>query len=307
MSSVDEISTSLKYRHVEPGSYYDSLVRNDIIGKLLPLFENGTLSITVDGRIIQSGMAKSGSFLAWNTPWIHRNIDGWRHCDYWHLMFGVLNFVPQQCRDCWKVVITPLTLKQLFVMEAFQATLGVSCKCGIEVRSYTRKFYGAYWYNQTKKAGEECYAQLKAKMQQIGLGDCPIILKRYCTEMERALGPTKQYKKPPDQDHWEKMIESHVVMTCSPTVGQPEFLKRHLRRRWIEFAWRNGDPTVYEYTGGKDVFAPLDTYHDEIDAKMGDIEAQVKNVKAGHQPNGEVTSPKKPKKAKKRTVKKSAK
>lgn len=289
MSSVKEITEGEKYKHVEVGSYYDELTQNDIIGKLLPLFINGTLSILVDGRIVQTAAARSGSFLAWNSPWIHRNITGSRNCDLWHLTFGVLGFVPQQCRDCWKVVVTPLTLRQLFALERYQLMNTRGCKCGIEARDYTRKYYGGYWYNRTKEEGEEAFARLKADMKLIGLGDCPIILKRYCTEMERAFGPTKTYSKPPDQDHWERMLKAHVVISCTPTSGQPEFLKRHIRRRWIEFAWRHGDKTVYDYTGGKDIYAPVDTYHEGIEARMGDLEAQIANMQARVQPDGEVT------------------
>lgn len=302
MNSVNTIEAGEQYKHVEANSYYDDLARNDLIGKLMPLFIDGVLGITVDGRIVQTAAAKTGTFIAWNSPWIHRNIRGDRNCDLWHLSFQVLGFVPQQCRDCWKVVVTPLTLKQLFKLERYQLNGQRGCKCGIEMRSYTRKYYGGYWYNRTKEQGEECYAKLKADMHLIGLGDCPIILKRYCTEMERALGPTKQYKKPPDQDHWERLMRAHMIITATPTSGQPEFLKNHIRRRWIEFAWRHGDETVYEYTGGKDIYAPLDTYHEGIESQMGDLEAQIKNVQAGVQPDGEVTPVKKPVKPRKKSA-----
>lgn len=298
--SVEDVEKRDKYKHVEPGSYYDELVRDDIIGKLQPLFESNRLVIDTDGRIVERN--SSGRFLAWNSPWIHRNILGDRNCDLWHLTYQLLNFVPTQCRNCWKVVVTPLTLKQLFRLERYQFVSSRNCKCGIELRAYTRKFYGGYWYNDTRELGEECFAKVKADMMMIGLGDCPIILKRYCTEFEREFGGTKNYKKPDDQDHWEKLIRSHVLYGATPTSGQPEFLKRHIRRRWIEFAWRHGDETVYEYTGGKDIYAPLDTYHEGIESQMGDLEAQIKNVQAGVQPDGEVTPVKKPVKPRKKSA-----
>lgn len=289
--SVQQVEQGDKYKHVEEGSFYGDLVHSDIIGKLQPLFESGTLQIGIDGRIQQGG--KAGKYLAWNSPWIHRTLTGTRNCDFWHLSYNQLGFVPQQCRDCWKVVVTPTTLKQLFRLERYQYANSRNCKCGIEMRGYTRKYYGGYWYNDTQKSGEECFAAVKADMHMLGLGECPIILKRYCTELEREFGPTKKYKKPLDQDHWEKLIRAHVMLVCTPTSGQPEFLKRHIKRRWIEFAWRHGDPTVYEYIGGSDIYEPLDTYHEGVAAQMGDLEAQIKNVQAGVQPNGVVTHPKK--------------
>jgi hypothetical protein len=261
-------------------SYYQSLKENDIIGHLKLLFtQNGYKLRSSDGKIYaELSQVTDG-------PWVHiaqafRSNGHPFDCYRWHkIMFVFISsrlkepFVPSECHKCWKVVLRPKTLKQLFVTEAMQRSLGRPSKLGMEERSKVFGNWGAYWYNESMEEGIYCYNLIKEFMSRnedlAPLLDeldengrtTQLLLKRGCTEFEDLCGPSDQWKVDEDQQKLESLV-NYYVLADDLNREQFEHLQRHVKKRWIEFAWDRGDPTVLEFANRNEIgFKPYVTYH----------------------------------------------
>lgn len=209
------------------------------------------------------------------TEWIHVNPDMERMCNLLTIIFQFLKFVPTFCMNCWKVVVSPTSLKELLMLEDLMIAMADEdstcwCKCGTEIRPEVFGNYGGYFYNNSFKDGQDKYVRVrKAVNDRIG-PHVRVILKRYCSEMERMLGHTKGYQQPKKAKIWEsKVFESFDLQAFNnKDLHQPESIKRHIRNHWIRFAWDRGDSSVLELNNGEPLFRILDTYHEDLERKI---------------------------------------
>jgi len=256
---------------------YDHLKAYDVISILQPLIDNGSYYVRpVDGKL-----EVLRSSIAVDTPWVHvKHLVGF-NCGLWHqITFNLIvpqlpagqKFVPRACQNCWKVVVKPRTLQQLFNLLEVEKALDRPSKCGIEKRDSVHGLYGGYFYNKTLEEGMDCYNIVKQAMREnkhlsplVDEVDSDgkttrVILKRACTEYEHLLGDSAKWKVTPEQEFLEDMISNYVVDE-GLMVRQPDHIVWGVKRRWIEWAWKNGDPTYAKYTGGKPLYPPYVTYH----------------------------------------------
>lgn len=263
-------------------SFYDHLKANDVIAALRPLLDNAGWNIRdVDGKLFVRHPA-----IARDTPWIHVRPAPGFNCGLWHqVTFNFVSmqqppgqqFVPRHCQNCWKVVVKPRTLQQLFNLLEIEKALDRPSKCGIELRDSVHGLYGGYFYNKGRDAGIECYhavydalaanevmAPLLEELDADGR-TTRLILKRACTEFEHAIGPSSEWKITPEQEAIEDLIDRWVV-SDNMEHHQPENLIWNIKRRWIEWAWKNGDPTYSRYTGGAPLYPPYEVYHPAVQA-----------------------------------------
>ena len=261
----------------KPYSVYDHLKAYDIIEMLKPLLDQGGWNLRdVDGKLFVRHPA-----IARDTPWIHVRHEPGFECGLWHqIIFNMISaqlppgerFVPRHCQNCWKVVVKPRTIEQLFNLLELEKALNRPSKCGIELRDSVPGLYGGYFYNHGKEAGLECYQTvydaisihpvLSPLLDEIGDDGktTRIILKRACTEFEHACGPSDKWEVTDKQNKIEDLVERWVSLD-DKDIPQPENLIWNIKRRWIEWAWRNGDPTYAKYTGGQPLYPPYVTYH----------------------------------------------
>jgi len=254
------------------GSLYDWLLAHDVYTWLRPLIDGGAWVVQDNGRL----RPKFKQF-ATETPWVHHGHAGF-DCFVWSsIMFNIVSlnmgnlfiggkpFVPSGCQNCYKVVVRPKTLVQLFALNDLQERSGRPSKCGIEVRPSVHGLYGGYFYNAGKEAGEECYLAVREAVDNDPyLGeDVAVILKRGCTEMEHAVGPSDEWEITEAQETIEKLVKEWVVQS-ERDVPQPDPLVWHVKRKWIEFAWQNGDTTYSKFTKGKSLFPAYKTYHNDL-------------------------------------------
>lgn len=75
------------------------------------------------------------------------------------------------------------------------------------------------------------------------------------------MGPSDKWEYTALQEHWEKMLDAVYVIEESPST--PAAIPIHISRKWIEWAWKIGDPTVWKYAE-KRSFPEVVTYHDSI-------------------------------------------
>jgi len=247
-------------------SYYESCLDIDIISKVKALLINGGYHLREsDGKI------SAKKHLGWETPWHHVRHSGDLDCGLWHkVIFDVISmalpadrrFVPSECQDCYKVVIRPKTLKQLFAVLDMQKAMSSPCKCGIETRPTVHGLYGGYWYNRGLSQGLERYKEVRALAganRHLG-PEVKVILKRACTEFEFACGPSDKWRITDEQIALEALVNRTFERDIINWV-QPEWAIAYIHRKWIEWAYQNGDATYSDFTGGKPLYPEYVTYH----------------------------------------------
>ena len=243
---------------VEP-DYYAQLVAGDIIDMMGEQVKNGVYKIQSDGKM------KAEQGFGSETPWHHVRLHEGFDCDLWHTVtFDIIGtkypkFVPEGCQRCYKVVVRPRTLKELFMLLDIQMKLDVPSKCGIERRPTVHGLYGGYFYNDGIKAGLEKYTQVRNIVSEAISPDVKVILKRACTEFEMAFPDSSTWTVTP----WQRQVEALVkewITNDIPPILQPPTVLTHVHRRWIEWAYQNGDETYLEYTGGKPLYPRYTTY-----------------------------------------------
>lgn len=245
---------------------YMQLDRLQLINRLKPLLDRAGYKLRIeDGKFVPGNPA-----LGHDSPWVYvKSMDDNARCDVYHKVFyNLLDHIPSRCRKCWKVVIRPQTVVQLFDLYEYEVALDKPCKCGIELRKTVSGGYGGYFYNRSKEEGLERWAEVREWADAQRGPKMPVILKRYCTEFElggqggiKGQGPSD---KTPDCTQEELDMEDYIIAHFPP-VGfegpQPEHVQAAVMQRWIRHAFEIGDLTYLELTGGEKLTADYVTYH----------------------------------------------
>ena len=248
---------------------YDKLGDEDLIRPIIQFLKHAAnYHIGPDGKVHTTMWGVEP-----DTPWIHNNSDPAKDCGLWHnIMFDLYGFIPTPCMECWKLVVVMDTVEQLFDMDEMQVELGEYSKCGIEVRDYTPRLYGAYFYNSSLDDGQERYHQvihaIKNRPILAPLLDDrdddgfpkKVFLKRSCTEFERKFPKSNNWVATAEQVEMEKKIID-LFDRSFPLSQQLPNQKPHVYRKWIEFAAAHGDKTYMKFTDGKPLFPAPVTYH----------------------------------------------
>lgn len=235
---------------------YSDVVGTNLIELCRPLLNAGWY-LDTDGRL------KIFSKPATDMPWIFASQDDSRKCNLWHgAFFNKLGLLPSPCLRCWKVVIRPQTLEDLFELHEIQKDLEWPGKCGIEVRQTVCGLYGGYFYADSLEQGQRVYEIVRREVDQRLACKPTVILKRGCTEFEAHFGDSRK---------WEEKITARQValekkLDCfiesQERIEQPEIVKKSIYKRWIEWAYQSGDMTYQKFTGGQSLHPPVITYHE---------------------------------------------
>lgn len=259
--------------------YFDE----DTEKKLGSIFASG--SYEIDER---SGLAVPATRGGYVSNWLFTGVtDSRRDCFFYHsTLFSHFQFVPSTCRfRCWKVVVGLNTFAEAFrwwgVMQAMPFFYGLVCplhgKVGMDVRYYTSKPWASFFYNSSQEEGREVH-----KLVQQAVNDhmpnpenIPVVLKRSCTEFERAKGQT-------DTDFWKQMTPEEVAFEermrdiFAPVrcyTVQPDWMKNKTIWRWTKWAMAIGDRTPIEVFGHDEWLMKPVTYHepDTLPSKGGEF------------------------------------
>ena len=215
-----------------------------------------------DGKFVPNAVS-----LGWDAPWVYVKTVSDARCDIYHrVFFNVLKKVPGRCRNCWKIVVRPRNLVELFDLYEFQREMGVPCKCGIERRPTVDGLYGGYFYTKSKEQGLERYKQVRKLVNKHLSPRTEVVLKRYCTEFEIGPGSLGASNELPDQTPEELDLEN-LILDYFPRVGfgtkQPDHLTAGVMCEWIGYAYQNGDKTYAAFTDGSPLFRSTVKYHKE--------------------------------------------
>ena len=251
--------------------YLGRLIKEDYGGMFGFLQDHGYTLDPTDGRWRRVGAYRS---IVQSTPWCHAKGSIHKHCNLDHnIIFNQFDIIPPRCLQCWKVVVTPTTFDQLIKLEQLQISMGFPSKCGIEMRDYTPKFYGGYFYNHSLDEGREKLEIVqKAVAEHISkeIAD-EVILKRGCTEFEMLKGPSPYWHMTDEQQEQYDIIEALVDVPRGNT-GQDEMQKRMVRIKWFLWAHMNNDMTYKEYNDGESLFPDYVKYNDgDIDDLKRDL------------------------------------
>lgn len=218
-----------------------------------------------------------------NNPWHAFHIPEDNQCGYWHSLLHAFPsfkkqnkkwFVPSYCQECWKVVVRPRTLKELFKLEELQEKCDMPCKCGIEERISVSGLYGGYFYSRSLEEGLECYGKVK-KLMDLNFDGIKVFLKRGCTEYEVGHGDSKKWMVTDTQKEGEQFIFDNIV-PYPPLPPLDEKKLERIHKRWIVFAYTAGDSTYLEFS--KPLLPEYRTYHHLLDKTDEEIQAWLSEV-----------------------------
>jgi hypothetical protein len=264
-------------RNVVPGSFYAKCVEDDLITKIhQPLRQQG-YHLNYDGVYKRVATA-----VGTDTPWCHVKHLRSKKCSLDHgVKFELFGYVPPRCLECWKVVVYPRTIKELFQLLDVEKSLNQPSKCGIDIRNYVPALYDGFFYNNSLDEGRERYEQVRKAVDEHISPDIKVVLKRACTEYEMILGPSPGWTMTKKQHELDERLENMIDTTTPNTTGQTPECVAQVFTHWIEWAWKHQDPTVAEYLGGEPLYPPTVKYHEgdlsEIKADMMRARAKVKH------------------------------
>jgi len=230
---------------------YEMACGNDLLDPIFPMIDQGYLRINKETARLESGRV-----IEPKSPWVfsgsQKGFDAGNRlfCDLWFLWSRIYNFIPRHCMNCWKITFHPRNLKETILTWEVQQEMNLPSKVGMELRKYVPGLWSAFWYANEEELPVE--ARLLRKeverkvLEVLPVSTTKIILKRGCTEMEHRFGPSNAWKSAPQADKVED--ELNALFDWNETYyPQPENLKVNILRSWVEYAWANGDQSVWEY------------------------------------------------------------
>lgn len=233
-------------------------------------------------------------------PWIYVRSTREKKCQLWHsIVFEAYKLFPIGCLNCWKVVVRPRNVEELFnLLDYEQRDYDDQCKCGIELRPFVHANYGGYFYNDSLEEGINCYHKVKQDVKdKVSVGklynpdgsttDAPsVTLKRACTEFELKYGDSMKWEEKLNDGTWAlkdppfapvpldvlvnkiSLISSKIDLPGTHVqegmmIQQPGIVKVNVIQGWLEYAYAIGDHTAKKFN--KDnlpFYTPSTTYHD---------------------------------------------
>lgn len=258
----------MDYIDVNNTKLFDKLVLNDILLKLQEhRFLGQTHYIDKKTRKIKK-LFPDG--IAWATPWVHIKQDASKPCHTLQMIEKCFNFIPTACLGCWKVVVRPKNLIELFkvynmmVQMVKEDTKGdMYCKCGVETeRPFVSTLYGGYFYTTNQKDGEDRLKQVREKLA-VHSPTTTAYLKRYCSEFELKHGDSKGYNQPQNAKHIEKLVLDNTEIDWT-VADPPQMCIDHVMAFWVRFAYQNGDKeSAMFFNDGQHLFTQPRQYEPE--------------------------------------------
>lgn len=234
-----------------------SLGALDLFARVRPLIDGGAWFLTPEGKI-----AKRLPGADHATPWVSVRHCPVRRCERHHtVLFRQFGVIPRFCFDCYKVVVRPRTVLELFKLHDLLATLPAEMpsKCGLDLREYTPGAYTGFVYCLGLEEGRARHRLVReAVAEGVGSG-VPVSLKRGCTEFELRHGDSSAWAYDPAWRECEEWVDEHVLFP-EPVRVLPAFLKASIMHGWLRYAHRTGDPTSLAFNGGAPFLPAGTTY-----------------------------------------------
>ncbi|MBF0552820.1 MAG: hypothetical protein HQK60_20085 [Deltaproteobacteria bacterium] len=200
-------------------------------------------------------------------PWLRRG------CAPKHLVCVFLNkflfecayarsAAPYGCRDCYKVKVIPRTLRELNALWQISKRIDCRAKCGVAVDEYySQDLYAGFFYTLGLTQAREIYHIVRREVDEdpkLGPG-VSMLIKRGCTRIEVFCGPSDKYQYKPELPALEDLLKSRFIGAGLPESNQASARQATLLG-WIASAFRIGDETYLDFTGGRPLYPRTVTY-----------------------------------------------
>jgi len=220
-------------------------------------------------RAVESGRLiadKDGTFAPAGDPeqrinWMHVDHGPSLGCDFlMHFMFDhayAKAAVPSGCSACYKVKVVFRTLRELVAGWEIGKRIKCKSKWGTDLNNpYSQNIYAAYFYVSGLDAARTLFKEVReAFTKDPKLGPAiAITIKRGCSEYEAKLGPSDRYTFTPEMVE----LEAHLKTRFRGRKG--DYQASLMAAYWIETAFRIGDDTYLDFTGGKRLREKTMTY-----------------------------------------------
>jgi len=171
--------------------------------------------------------------------------------------------VPIGCRDCYKIKVTPRTLRELIAVKTIAQSFTSSAKAGPEVdRPDNQSLYAAYFYFLGLDKARAAFKRLRSLLDadpKVG-PSVKAVIKRGCTNYEHACGPSDRYTFDPRLAAIESYFVSRFVRKRPPRKHDRKYENAMKQLKMVRTAYRIGDDTYKDFTDGKDLYPPTVTY-----------------------------------------------
>jgi hypothetical protein len=185
-------------------------------------------------------------------------------------VYGKAN-IPYACRDCYKIRILTRTLRALMAMKAIAEATPYTTKSGPEVDNrFNTSTYTTCLYFDDLEEARDVYRSLRARIDahpELGPG-VAMMIKRGCSNYERALGPSDGYVIDARLERAEAWFAERYV-NDRPRPSIPKQAIKALRMLdLVEIAFRIGDETYKDFTGGQPLHPPHVDYSPDAQARF---------------------------------------
>jgi hypothetical protein len=171
--------------------------------------------------------------------------------------------VPFGCRTCYKIRISTRSLRALMATKAIAESTEYTTKSGPEVDNpYNQGLYTTCLYFDGLDEARTAFDHLRPRLDQhpdLGPG-VGMMIKRGCSNYERALGPSDRYEIDPRLEAVEAALAERYI-DSHPRPSLPKETVKALRMLdLVGIAFRIGDETYSDFTGGKPLYPAAVNY-----------------------------------------------
>jgi hypothetical protein len=222
--------------------------------------ESGRVVENDDGSLELTRAPKS------NVSWMYVLHGPSMHCGFlMHFMFDHVyaeSAVPTGCSACYKVKVVLRTLRQLVAVWELGKRINCRSKWGVDLNNpYSQDIYAGYFYVTSLDSARTLYGVVRAVLDvdpKLGR-EVTLTIKRGCSEYETKIGPSDQFTFAPEMAELEANLKNRFREQKSDR--QPSLVLAH----WIETAFRIGDDTYLDFTGGERLRRKALTYDPATD------------------------------------------
>ncbi|MEO7690485.1 MAG: hypothetical protein ABIS51_14475 [Sphingomonas sp.] len=156
--------------------------------------------------------------------------------------------VPHGCSACYKIKVKATTLREL--VAAWQVAKSIDClsKWGVDLENpHSQDVYAGYFYPGDLDAARVLYKLVREAIDanpKLGPG-VRMTIKRGCSQFEAAVGPSDSYTFAPEMAEIEALLRARFDAPAISETTMPQL------SAWIDLAFRMGDDTYLDFTGGK--------------------------------------------------------
>lgn len=212
-----------------------------------------------------SDLRMSSQFYRGKSPhtWVNQHPSS---CKRHTSAFITFNIIPEYCFNCFKIVIEPRTVLELFklmmVFDQIKLPTDNTRKCTVEIREQTSGDYKGFIYCRELKEGKKLIKILQKIVAREIAKDIPITLKRGCSEFAQVFPEYAQTshgaKMMRYKEEWRKfegIIDKKMALTPAPSTSisynHPSYNLQdvHAMFFWLRYAASIEDTSYLEITG----------------------------------------------------------